>query len=57
MAAKVGGIVENGQNTKKRPGYLRRLPLLNSRERPAANAGVKNSQGIITIIIIIIIIT
>ena len=38
-------IIKNGQNTEKSPENLRKLTDYN--ERPSANAGVKNSQGII----------
>ena len=38
-------IIENGQNTEKSPGNLRRTSShSNSSERPSANADVKNSN-------------
>ena len=38
-------IIENGQNTEKSPGDLRRLAV-NSSGRPSANADVKNSKRV-----------
>ena len=39
--------MENGQNTEKSPGDLRRLAVTqNSREKPSANTDVKNSEGV-----------
>ena len=38
-------IIENGENTEKSPGDLRRLAVTQS-ERPSALADVKNSQGV-----------
>ena len=41
-------IIKIGQNTEESPGELRRLSTLNhsiSREKPPANADVKNSQN------------
>ena len=43
-------IIENGQNTEKSPGYLRRLAVTQTPVKD--NVDVKNSQGIIIIIII-----
>ena len=37
-------ITENGQNTEKNPGDLRRLAV--SSEKPSANTDVKNSKGL-----------
>ena len=39
-------IIENGQNTEKSPGDLRRFAVTHSCERPSANTDVKNSQGV-----------
>ena len=39
-------IIENGQNTEKSPGDLRRLAVIHSNERPSAKTDVKNSQGV-----------
>ena len=42
-----------GQNTEKSPGGLKTCSLSDPSEKPSTNAGVKNSEGIIIIIIII----
>ena len=48
-------FIEIDQNTEKSPGDLRRLAVIqNSSERPSAKTDVKNSQGIIIIIPIVI---
>ena len=39
-------IVENGQNTERSPGDLRRLAVTYSIERPSPNIDVKNSEGV-----------
>ena len=45
-------IIENGRNTEKSPGDLRRLAVnSNSSKNPSANADVKNPQGVKVIII------
>ena len=40
-------IIENGQNSEKSPGDLRRLAVTRTPvKRPSANTDVKNSQGV-----------
>ena len=47
-------IAKINQNPEKSPGDLRRLAVTQTPVKPSANAGVRNLQEIITIIIIII---
>ena len=44
-------INEIGQNIEKSPRDLRRLSVTNSSKRLSANVDVKNSQGVIIMII------
>ena len=39
-------IAEDGQNTRKSLGDLRRLAITKSSEKPSANTDVKNSKGV-----------
>ena len=39
-------IIENGQNTEKSPGDLRRLAVSQIPGKPSAKTDVKNSQGV-----------
>ena len=51
----VDSIIENGHNTEKSPGDLRRLAVTQTPlKKPSANADVKNSNEWIIMIIIIV---